>query len=103
MTYLNNDGTRVKPKHFLPRRMIYTSGGDAIQEMRDRYRKIARDNFGRKRKPTGFIYLPGSKLREAEGHLLMRSCLQDAVINYAPGIGKYIKNLNCTDCALLEE
>ena len=31
-----------------------------------------------------------SKLREAEGHLLIRSCLQDAVNNYAPTIGKCI-------------
>ena len=61
--------------------------------MWDRDRKIARDNFGRKRKSTGFIYLPGSKLREAEGHLTMRSCLQDAVINYAPRIGKYTNKL----------
>ena len=58
--------------------------------MWDRYRKIARDNLGKKRKPTGFIYLPGPKLREAEGHLSMRSCLKDAVINSAPRIGKYI-------------
>ena len=56
--------------------------------MWDRDRKIARDNFGRKRKPTGFIYLLGSKFREAEGHFSMRSCLQDAVINSAPSIGK---------------
>ena len=33
-----------------------------------RDRKIERDNFGRKRKSTGFIYLPGSKLRESEGN-----------------------------------
>ena len=37
------------------------------------------------------IYItPWSKFREAEGHLTMRLCLQDAVINYAPRIGKYI-------------
>ena len=47
--------------------------------------------FGRKRKSTGFIYLPGSKFREAEGDLTMRSCLQDAVMNYDPRIRKYIK------------
>ena len=56
-------------------------------------RKIARNNFGRKRKSTGFIYLPGSKFREAEDHLTMRSCLQDAVINSAPGIRKYTNKL----------
>ena len=39
--------------------MRYTPGGDPIQEMWDRDRKIARYNFGRKRKSTGFIYLPG--------------------------------------------
>ena len=61
--------------------------------MWDRDRKIARDNFGRKRKPTGFIYLPGSKYREAESHLIMRSCLKDAVIIYAYRIGKCINKL----------
>ena len=43
-----------------------------------------------KKKPTGFIYIPGSEFREAEFHLSMHSCLEDAVINYAPRIGKYI-------------
>ena len=61
--------------------------------MYDRDRKIARDNFGRKRKSTGFIYLPGSKFRESEGHLTIRLCLQYAVINFAPRIGKYINKL----------
>ena len=36
------------------------------------------------------MFFPGSDFREAEGHLSMRSCLQDAVINYATRIGKYI-------------
>ena len=49
--------------------MRYTYGGDPIQEMWDRDRKTARDNFGRKIKYTGFIYLPGSKFRESEVHL----------------------------------
>ena len=52
--------------------MIYTSGYDTMQKMWDRDLKIARDNFGGKRKSTGYIYLPGSKLREAEGRLTMR-------------------------------
>ena len=46
--------------------------------------------FKRKRKSSVFIYVPGSKFCEAEGHLSMRSCLKDAVINSAPRIGKYI-------------
>ena len=53
--------------------MRYTYGCDPIQQIWDRYRKIARDTFDRKIKPTGFIYLPGSTFFEAEGHLLMRS------------------------------
>ena len=48
------------------------------------------ETFGEKRKSTGFIYVPGSKFRLAEGHLSMRSCLQDAVIISDPRIGKYI-------------
>ena len=83
----------MKPKRFLQVGMRYTPGYDPINQMWDRYRKIARDNFGRKIKSTGFIYLPGSKYREVEGHLTMRLCLQDAVINYAPRIGKYINKL----------
>ena len=58
--------------------------------MWDRYWEIAREHFGKKRKPTGFIYIPGSKFRESEGHLSMISCLQDAAINSAPRIWKYI-------------
>ena len=55
-----------------------------LQAMFDRDRKMAKDNFGRKRKATGCIYLPRSVFREAEGHLSMRSCLQDAVIKSCP-------------------
>ena len=58
--------------------------------MWDRDRKVARKKFGKKRKSTGFIYVPGSKFRGAEGNLSMRSCLQDDVINSAPRIRKYI-------------
>ena len=57
---------------------------DPLQAMWDRDRKMAKENFGRKRKATGFIFLPGSDFREAEGHLSMRSCLQDAFINSFP-------------------
>ena len=58
--------------------------------MFDRDRKMAKYNFGRKRKSTGCIYLPWSYFQEAEGHLSMRSCLKDAVINSDPKIGKFI-------------
>ena len=93
----------MKPKYILQRRIRYTYGGDPIQKMWDRYRKISGDNLGRKIKSTGFIYLPGSKFLEAEGNLSMRSCLQDAVIYSAPRIVKYIKKFNCIDSVLLEE
>ena len=43
-------------------------------------------NFGRKRKSTGYIYLTESQYCEAEGHLKLRSCLHDAVINSVTGI-----------------
>ena len=36
------------------------------------------------------MFLPGSDFLEAEGHLSMRSYLQDVVINSAPRIRKYI-------------
>ena len=35
-------------------------------------------------------FLSGSGFRDAEGNSKMRSCLQEAVINYAPRIGKFI-------------
>ena len=93
MKYLGDDGTAVKQKHFIQIGMRYTSGDDPIQEMWDRDRKTARDNVGRKRKSTGFIDLPESKFHEAEGSLLMSSCLQDVVIYSDPKIGKYINKL----------
>ena len=45
-----------------------SSGYDPIEQMWDRDQKRARESFGRKRKPTGYIYLPGSKYCEAEGY-----------------------------------
>ena len=83
----------MKPNHLLQRGLRYTYGYDPIQEMWYRNSKIARDNFGRKRKSTEFIFLPGSKKCEAGVHLTMRSCLQYSVINSAPPIGKYINKL----------
>ena len=71
--------------------------------MFDRDTKVAKDIFGRKRKVTGCIYLPGSGFCEAEGRLSMRSCLQDAVINNALRIGNLLTNRNYKDSALLEE
>ena len=56
--------------------------------MLDRNFKVAKHNFGRKRKPTGCIFLFGSGLRDAVGNYKLRSCLQDAVINAALRIGK---------------
>ena len=73
--------------------MRYTSSFDPVQKMWDRDRKIERENFGIKRKSHRFIYFPGSKFRESEGYLKMISCLQDAVINSTPKIGKYINKL----------
>ena len=81
----------MKPKHSLQKITRCISCGDPLHELWDRDRKTARDKFGKKRKSTGF-FLPGSEFHEAEGHLSMRSCLQDAVINSAPRIGKYIYN-----------
>ena len=81
--------------------MRYTYGCDPIQPILDRDRKISRDGFGRKRKLSGFIYLPKSKFREAEGYLTMRLCLKDPVINSAPRIVNTSTNWNCTYCALL--
>ena len=72
--YLDDDGTRVKPNKILQRRNKYTSSCYPLQEMWDIYKKITRDNFGRKIKSTVFIYLPGSKFRQAEGLLMLIFC-----------------------------
>ena len=48
--------------------MRYTPVYDPTEQMWDKDRKIVRDNFGRKRKLTGFIYINGLKSCEAEGH-----------------------------------
>ena len=53
-------------------------------------KKTARETFVRQKKRTGFIYVPGSKFREAEVHFSMKSFLKDDVINSAPRIEKYI-------------
>ena len=73
--------------------MICTSFDDPIQAMWDRYRKIEKENLGKKKKTDWIYFLPGSKFCKAEGHLSMRSCLQDVVINYSPMIIKYINKL----------
>ena len=88
--YIDDDGSSEKQKFEFQRRLIKYSCCDPLQSMLDRDTKVARQNFGRKIKPTGCIFIPGSGFREAEGNLKMRSCLQDTVINSAPRIGKFI-------------
>ena len=61
--------------------------------MWDRYQRTTKEIFGRNIKSTGCIYIPGSKYREAEGHLKLMYCLQDSVINSGSRIGKYINKL----------
>ena len=55
LNYRDYDGTGEKTEHFLQRRIRYTYGGDTIQGKWYRDRKIARDNFGRKK--INWIYL----------------------------------------------
>ena len=63
--YRDDDGSGEKPNHALQRRMKKYSCCDPLQAMFDRDRKVAKQNFGRKRKATGCIYLPGLGFREA--------------------------------------
>ena len=67
--YGDDGGSGVKPNHALQRSMKCIYFGDLLQEMFDRDRTMEKDNFGRKRKAAGCIYLPGSDFREAEVHL----------------------------------
>ena len=61
--------------------------------MWDRDNKITREKFDRNRKSTKFINLSSSKFCNAGGHLMMRSCLKDSIIESAPRFGKFIKKL----------
>ena len=79
------------------------SFGDPLQAMFDRNRKTEKDNFGRKRKANGCIYLTGSDLRESEGHLSIRSCYNMLSSILPPELENILTNRNCTDSALLEK
>ena len=91
--YIDDDGSGEKQKLEFERRLLKYSCWDPIHTMFDRDRKEARQIFGKKRKATRCIFLPRTGLREAEGNLKMRSCLQDDVINFSPRIVKYINKL----------
>ena len=91
------------PRKILQEGMRYTPGYDLIQKMLDRDQKIVRDNFGIKRKSTGYIYLPGSKFREAEGHLTIRYFYNMLLLIMSLGLENISTNMNFTDSALLEE
>ena len=91
--YIDCDGEEhVNPKIRNKKRIrnFEHSGYDPIQAMLDRNFKEKKQNFGRKRKSTGCIFLSGSGLRDAVGNYKLRSCLHDAVINAAVRIGKNI-------------
>ena len=57
--YLDDDDTGVEPKNFLQRGIRSKPGYDPMQQFWDIDRKITRDNFGKKRNSTGFIYITG--------------------------------------------
>ena len=94
-TYLDEDGRDMKPKQFLSKshigRIIIDGSNQYSSRGKMWYRdmKKPRQNFERKIKPTGYIYLPGSQLIEAQRHLTLISCLHSSIINSPPGIGKY--------------
>ena len=56
---------------------------------------IRRFCSGRKRKPTGLVYLKGSPYCDDEGSSQLRSFLNDAIINADPGIGEELTSMNC--------
>ena len=49
--------------------------------------RIRQTYSGRKQKATGYVYITDSPYRDAEGSSQLRSCIHDAIINYAPRIG----------------
>ena len=61
---LDNDDTGVKPEHFLQILMRYTPGYDPIQQIWDRYRKIARDFLEEKENQMDiFIFMGQNSVR----------------------------------------
>ena len=52
--------------------------------------RIRRTYPGKKRKATGYVYITGSPYLDDEGSSHLRSCLHDAIINFAPKIGREI-------------
>ena len=93
--YLDEDGTGVKPKQpftkYYKGRMSWygINQYSSIGEIWGRNMKRPRQNFGRKRKPTKYMFLPGSQSCKAEGHLKLRSCFHNAIIKSSPRIVKY--------------
>ena len=91
--YIDYDGSYIFPK--LNIRNIYNSKYNAIYS--NQIYVLGRDynqditirqvHSGRKLKSAGFVYLKGSPYRDAEGSSKLRSCLHDAMTNYAPRIG----------------
>ena len=65
--------------------------------------KQSRQSFGRRIKPSGDMFLHGSQLSEAKGHLKLRSCLHNAIISSTPNIVKYIKNTTYIENSHIEE
>ena len=56
---IDDDGNGVKPKYFLQRGMIYTSGCDLINQMCDKYGKIEREILVKKEKQLDLFILLG--------------------------------------------
>ena len=63
----------------------YVIKNDYIKDTR-----IGQTYSGRKQRATGNVYLNGSPYRDAEGSSQLRLCLNDAIINAAPIIGRKI-------------
>ena len=92
--YIDGDGTGAKPKKIYsttltrkPHQFGYSSRG----KIWDRGMKKTKQNFGRKKKPTGYIYFPRPQYCESEAHLKLSSCLHDFDNNSSPKLENTLK------------
>ena len=94
LKYIDDDGSGVLPKILVRKwyntryRKTYLNRNYVLKNDYIKDRIIQRTYSGRKRKATGYVLITVSPYRDAEGSPHHRSCLHDAIINAAPGIGK---------------
>ena len=103
LKYLDDDGSGVKPRHFLQRGMKWKSFGEPLQAMWNRDRKITRYNFYKKENQLDLFILLDQNSVKLKVICWWGHVYKMLLLILPLGLENVLTNRNCIDSDLLEK